>query len=137
MQTNNLTYNPNRHHRKSIRLPGYDYSQSGAYFITVCAQKRECFFGEIADGEMRLNDAGKMIQKWHNELPNKFPDIELNEYVIMPNHFHCIILNIGTISVGTDPFVCPDNLDEHRNDLNRIRKYIDDNPANWNNDNEN
>ena len=54
-----MTYNPNIHHRRSIRLKEYDYSQNGAYFVTICVQNRECLFGEIVDGEMVLNDAGK------------------------------------------------------------------------------
>jgi REP element-mobilizing transposase RayT len=55
-------YNPDIHHRHSIRLRGYDYSQEGAYFITFCTQKQECLFGDIKDGKMVLNDAGRMIQ---------------------------------------------------------------------------
>jgi len=97
-----MKYNPDIHHRRSIRLKGYDYSQAGAYFITICTQNRECFFGEITDGRIRLNDAGKMIEKWYFELMNKFPDIQCGEHVVMPNHFHCIIHN-----VGADLCVCP------------------------------
>jgi len=61
------------HHRRSIRLNGYDYSQCGAYFITICAQNRECLFGKIIGDKMQLNDAGRMMQKWWLELSNKFP----------------------------------------------------------------
>ena len=57
-----MKYNPEKQHRRSIRLKGYDYSQPGAYFITICTQGRECLFGEIVDGEMVLNDAGRMVQ---------------------------------------------------------------------------
>ena len=67
-------YNPNIYHRRSIRLKGYDYSQAGLYFITICVKKCECLFGHIADGEMILNDAGQMIEKWYYELKNKFSD---------------------------------------------------------------
>ena len=56
-----MKYNPDKHHRHSIRLKGYDYAQLGAYFITICTQNRACLFGEIVDGEMMLNDAGKMV----------------------------------------------------------------------------
>ncbi len=108
-------YNPEKHHRRSIRLKGYDYSQAGMYFITMCVQNRECLFGEVIDGEMILNDAGKMIEKWYRELPNKFSDIESGEYIVMPNHFHCIIINNGSnaaaVDVGADPRVCP-NVEE-------------------------
>ena len=84
-------YNPNFHHRKSIRLKGYDYSKAGLYFITICVQNREYLFGEIPI----LNDAGKMIEKWYFELENKYPEIRCHEMVVMPNHFHCIIEIMG------------------------------------------
>jgi REP element-mobilizing transposase RayT len=71
--------NPKIHHRRSIRLQGYDYSQTGSYFVTICVQNRECLFGNISDGKMILNDAGQMIEKWCVEFPNKFPDIELDK----------------------------------------------------------
>ena len=82
-----------RHNRRSIRLKGYDYSQQGLYFITICCQDRACLFGDISNGEMVLNDAGNMIEKWYRELENKFPDKICHEMVVMPNHFHCIIEN--------------------------------------------
>jgi putative transposase len=81
--------------RKSIRLDGYDYSQCGAYFITLVVQHRLNLFGEIHDGIMELNPAGMMIEKWWNEIPTKFTDIELDTMVIMPNHVHGIIVNVG------------------------------------------
>jgi REP element-mobilizing transposase RayT len=69
-----------------VRLKGYDYSQAGMYFITICVQNRECLFGEIINGQMILNDAGKMIEtEWLN-LKKRFDNIELHEYAIMPNH---------------------------------------------------
>ncbi|MES2775873.1 MAG: transposase [Bacteroidota bacterium] len=101
-------YNPRIHHRRSIRLKGYDYSSKGLYFITLCVKDRECLFGEIVNGEMLLNDAGHMIEKWYFELENKFPDIRCHEHIVMPNHFHCIIENMG-IPVGADLCVCPEN----------------------------
>jgi REP element-mobilizing transposase RayT len=106
-----MPYNPTIHHRRSIRLKGYDYSQSGLYFVTICVQNRECLFGKTADGEMVLDNAGKMIEKWCAELPNKFSDIMLDEFVIMPNHFHAIIINtgIGGGDVWADLRVCPDD----------------------------
>lgn len=103
-----MKYNPDKHHRRSIRLKGYDYSQAGLYFITMCVQNRECLFGKIENGEMILNDAGKMVEHWYYELENKFNDIKCHEMVVMPNHFHCIIENVGTV-VGTDLRVCPNN----------------------------
>lgn len=85
-----MKYNPQKHHRKSIRLKGYDYSQAGLYFITICTQNRACLFGEIIGGEMVLNDASEMIEHWYYELENKFDDVECHAMVIMPNHFHCM-----------------------------------------------
>ena len=103
-------YNPYIHHRKSIRLKGYDYSQAGLYFITICCQNRACLFGEIVGGEMALNDAGMMIEKWYYELENKFSDIKCREMVMMPNHFHCIVQKIETVeTVGADLRVCPND----------------------------
>ncbi|MEW6242246.1 MAG: transposase [Chloroflexota bacterium] len=105
-----MKYDPKIHHRRSIRLQGYDYSQSGAYFVTIVAQGRASLFGQIENGEMVLNDAGQMIVKWWNELPNKFPQITLGVFVVMPNHFHGIII-IGGI-VGGDLRVSPGVTDD-------------------------
>jgi putative transposase len=90
-----MKYNPKIHNRKSIRLKGYDYSQAGLYFVTICCQNRTHFYGRIENNIMQLNDAGKMIEKWYAELENKFPDIKCQQMVVMPNHFHCIIENVG------------------------------------------
>jgi REP element-mobilizing transposase RayT len=95
-----------RHHRKSIRLKGWDYSRPGAYFVTLCVQDRECLFGKIISGRMVLNAAGKMVEKWHLELANKFTTIKIDEYVVMPNHFHSIIIIVPPHTVGADPCVC-------------------------------
>jgi REP element-mobilizing transposase RayT len=87
-----MKYNPNIHHRRSIRLKRYDYSQPGAYFITICTHQRECLFGEIIDGQMQLNQFGKIVQyHWHN-LEKYHSHIQLDEFVVMPNHFHGIII---------------------------------------------
>ena len=83
-----MKYDPKIHHRQSIRLPGYDYSQSGLYFITICTQNRSYLFGKIDNGEMVLNDAGEMVKKTWVNLPQRFTTIRFKEYVIMPNHFH-------------------------------------------------
>ncbi len=96
-----MTYNPKIHNRQSIRLKGYDYSQSGLYFITICCQNNAHMFGRIINGEMILNDAGKMIEKWYYELQNKYPDKRCHEMVVMPNHFHCILENMDIDSSDT------------------------------------
>lgn len=80
------------HRRRSIRLKGYDYSQPGAYFITICAQDRACIFGEIVDGQMRLSPAGEIVrEEWYKTAAIR-PNVELDEFVVMPNHIHGIIL---------------------------------------------
>jgi hypothetical protein len=76
--------------RKSIRLPNYDYQQNSAYFVTICIQHKKCLLGEITQGEMLKNDVGLMIEKWWHELLNKY-SVDLDEYVIMPNHFRSFI----------------------------------------------
>ncbi|HXF47866.1 MAG TPA: transposase [Verrucomicrobiae bacterium] len=81
--------------RRSIRLRGYDYSREGGYFITICTGNRESLFGEIIDGQMRLNDLGLIVQKVWDELPEHYPSIELDKFVIMPNHIHGIIILVG------------------------------------------
>lgn len=78
--------------RKSIRLKGYDYSQPGAYFITMNTQGREKLFGKITDGIMHLNEAGKIAQQCWQEIPEHFPTVILDEYIIMPDHIHGIII---------------------------------------------
>ncbi|MBC7653064.1 MAG: hypothetical protein H7098_01160 [Oligoflexus sp.] len=120
-------YNPNIHHRRSIRLKGYDYAQAGLYFVTICCQDGACMFNVGVDlrvdpithtdpithpntktnpnpiippnpnhtPKIILNDAGQMVVKWYYELQNKFPDIKCHEMVVMPNHFHCIVENVG------------------------------------------
>ena len=90
-----MKFHPEIHHRRSIRLQGYDYSRAGAYFVTICVQGRECLFGEIADGIMVLNKAGEMVDQWWRKLPEKFPNARLDQYSIMPNHFHGIIWIVG------------------------------------------
>lgn len=80
--------------RKSIRLPDYDYTSSGYYFATVVVQNREMLFGDIVDGEMIVNNAGKIVEVVWKSLPERF-DIELDTFQIMPNHIHCIIAIVG------------------------------------------
>lgn len=85
-------YDPHKHHRRSIRLKGFDYAQVGAYFVTICTQRREAFFGEIVNGDMKVNDAGAMVERWWNELERKFPSYRPDAFVVMPNHLHAIVI---------------------------------------------
>jgi len=108
-----MKYNPDMHHRRSIRLKHYDYSQSSAYFVTICTQNKTCFFGDVVDGEMRLSDAGDMTLQVWNELPFYYPNVTLDEFVVMPNHVHGI-LNISNVGAQ---FIAPavDNMFVSRN----------------------
>jgi REP element-mobilizing transposase RayT len=85
-------YNSEIHLRRSIRLKNYDYNQPGAYFITICVQNRECLFGDIQDGTVQLNTFGQIVNQLWCQLPAHFPDVEIDAAVIMPNHFHGIIV---------------------------------------------
>ena len=87
-----MKYNPDIHHRKSIRLKEYDYSENGVYFVTICVQNRECRFGKIKESKMILNEAGEMVKKWWDKLEEKFPNIRLDAFIVMPNHVHGIFI---------------------------------------------
>jgi len=86
-----MRYDPARHHRRSIRLRGYDYTQAGAYFVTVCARNRECLFGTVVDGDMRLNGYGSTVNDWWQDVPRHFPHADIDAHIIMPNHLHAIV----------------------------------------------
>lgn len=98
-----MSYNPILHHRRSIRLKGYDYSQAGAYFITICCHNRKCLFGEIAVGAglatalMTINEFGQIAYNEWIKLTERFENFELDVFQIMPNHIHGIIVlnNVG------------------------------------------
>jgi len=91
------------HHRRSIRLPGYDYSAAGAYFITICTQGRECLFGQVVDGEMRLNALGEIVRAEWEKTATMRAEIEIREYVVMPNHFHAIVVIRWDVGRGDRP----------------------------------
>jgi REP element-mobilizing transposase RayT len=82
-------------HRRSLRLKGYDYSQAGMYFVTVCAYDRECVFGEIESGVMRMNKNGEIVASEWVRSAEVRPEIECGELVVMPNHFHGIVRIVG------------------------------------------
>jgi REP element-mobilizing transposase RayT len=99
-----VKYNPDKHHRRSVRLKGYDYTQAGAYFITICTQGRECLFGEVADDEMHLNEYGRIVRDVWFDLPNHVSNVVLDAFVVMPNHVHgiVVIVNGDVVGVGVD-----------------------------------
>jgi putative transposase len=105
--------------RCSIRLKDYDYSAAGAYFVTICAHNRLPLFGSIAENGMALNEMGLMVERWWLELKNKFRSIEIDDYVIMPNHFHGIVA-----IVGADLRVRPDSGADKAAGLPRIVQWF-------------
>jgi REP element-mobilizing transposase RayT len=99
-----MTYDPKIHHRRSIRLQGYDYSQNGAYFITLCAQDRKPIFGKIVNGEMQLNQFGIIARDEWLKTSAMRKNIEIDEFMIMPNHLHgIIVINNADIGRGAMP----------------------------------
>jgi putative transposase len=157
---------PERYRRRRLRLDQYDYSQPGAYFVTVCAHDRMCLFGKIEQAEMRLSAIGEIVAACWQEVPQHFA-VLLDEWVVMPNHLHAIVLmrddihdlrptaSLGLI-IGTFKSAATKRVKEAlrqgsplwqrsfyehvvRNDadLRRIRQYITDNPLRWAEDSEN
>ncbi|MDO4230182.1 MAG: hypothetical protein Q4C98_10230 [Capnocytophaga sp.] len=104
-------YNPEIHNRRSVRLKGYDYSGEGLYFITICCQNKEHFFGEITNGDIELSDIGRIANQCWKEIPNHFKNVVLHSFVIMPNHIHGIIeiINNDSDSVGEN-YYSPKNV---------------------------
>lgn len=99
----------NKYRIPSARLQTWDYSSNGAYFITICTQNRQHFFGNIHNGVMQLSDIGKFAEHFWVEIPNHFPFVELGNFVIMPNHVHGILI-ISDMSVETR-FIASENGD--------------------------
>jgi len=87
--------NQHNHHRHSLRLKDYNYSTPGMYFITICTRDKTCIFGDIVNGKMLLNEYGGIVHKYWFELENKFNNIELPAFVVLPNHIHGIIHSHG------------------------------------------
>ena len=113
-----MTFDPQIHKRRSIRLQGYDYSGSGLYFVTICTHTRACLFGQIVAGKMILNENGYWTEKCWLEIPLHFPNAILHEHIVMPNHIHGIIEltdnnnvnddddDVGVENFGNDIFGC-------------------------------
>src|SRR3979409_1921774 len=156
--------NDPRPRRRSLRLPGYDYSQAGAYFITACTQNRVMLFGEVIDDDVRLNEMGTIVQQTWDDRPPHYRGIDLDAFIVMPNHVHGIIIladeserrhaipeivrGFKTFSArrvneraGRRGVLWQRGYYEHfiRNEkaLDRIRAYIENNPAQWADDPEN
>ncbi len=141
-------YKSDRHHRKSIRLAGYDYSQAGLYFITICCEDRICRFGQVENGAMVLNQYGQIAYDEWMKTPEIRPNVKLHEFVVMPNHIHGIIqlLDIGRGELHSpndnelhlpndNKLHSPDNNELHSPDNNKLHSP-DDNKMHSPNDNE-
>lgn len=90
-----MVYDPEIHHRRSIRVQGFDYASRNAYFVTICVVKRHCVLSQIRDSKVVLSSFGKIVSACWNDLPNHYSHIELDEFVVMPNHVHGIIRIVG------------------------------------------
>jgi REP element-mobilizing transposase RayT len=170
-------HDPDAHHRRSIRLKGYDYSQAGAYFVTICTHERKHLFGDIVDGAVKLSEMGKIAgDEWFKTAELR-RNVELDAFVVMPNHVHGILVTFDVPGEGTatpcpyngfgrpkagslpvivgayksavsrriisalgpaDKMIWQRNYYEHvvrnEHELNRMREYIEYNPANWGQD---
>jgi|ERR1700722_7711031 len=87
-----MPFDPALHHRRSIRLRAYDYAEAGAYFVTVCVQGRKCLFGTVRDSTVALTPSGRIVVDTWNALPGRYPTVDLNAFVVMPNHMHGILV---------------------------------------------
>jgi len=90
-----MTYDPRIHHRRSIRLRGYDYAGGGAYFVTICTKGGNFLFGQIVEGEMKLSEEGSIVQRIWDTLPQRFGSLVLDAFQMMPNHLHAIFVLPG------------------------------------------
>ena len=111
-----MPYDPERHHRRSIRLRGFDYRTPGLHVVTICTQGKTHLFGDIRDSQMHPNPAGEMVQRTWDKIPTHYSTIDIDAFVVMPNHIHGIILLVPQESdlypgsdraVGATPCGCP------------------------------
>jgi REP element-mobilizing transposase RayT len=91
-----MRFDPEKHHRRSVRLPDYPY-QDGVYFVTICTHHRECIFGDVVNGTVKQSEWGEIVCECWKAIPDHFPLTELDAFVVMPNHLHGIILLRGDV----------------------------------------
>jgi putative transposase len=149
--------------RKQLRLQNFDYSQAGAYFVTICSFNKKCIFGDITGDQAHLNSLGSLVTETWKELTDIYPFVSLDSWVLMPNHFHGVIwLNDDNPGESLSSIITTfkavsarrartvlnrslylwqkgfyERIVRNQKDLFRIRQYIKDNPAQWSLDREN
>jgi len=153
-----MSYNPEIHHRRSIRLQGYDYTNAGIYFVTICCHQRQHLFGEIDNGKMKISAIGQIVSNLWQKIPQSFPNVELDGFILMPDHLHGIIIiseskeksslaniiqnfksissrTINRINKSYGISIWQRNYYERivmtEQELKKLREYIENNPANW------
>jgi len=119
-----MTYNQETHHRQSIRLPYFDYSQPGYYFITICTKNRECLLGNIINNKIKLSEIGKIVKQCWLDMPKHYPNVELDEFIVMPNHLHGIIIINDPINKYRRGGVTPPLPMENKIPLGKIVAYF-------------
>jgi len=107
-QSHHRRYDPDVHHRHTIRVKGYDYAQQGAYFITICTHEREPLFGSVQNDQVLLNEAGMMVRSTWEAMPQHYSGVTVAEFIVMPNHLHGIVV----LPVGAGPCAIGTNLTE-------------------------
>ncbi|MDR3252399.1 MAG: hypothetical protein LBT35_02380, partial [Tannerella sp.] len=111
-------FEPDIHHRRSVRFRDYDYAQEGFYFVTICVQNKQCLFGKIADGEMVLSAMGKVAKSEWLKTAELRQNVQLHNFVVMPNHFHAIVEIVGRGVLHTpNDNPTPNNNDAHNDNL--------------------
>ena len=98
-----MTLYKNKYRIESARCPNWDYTSNGYYFVTICTRDRQCFFGDIKAGKMELSDIGSIIAQEWQKTPKIRPNVQLDEWVVMPNHFHGIIIINNPVDTFNNP----------------------------------
>lgn len=112
--TKRMGYDPEKHHRRSIRLRHYDYRAPGSYFVTICTYQRLCLFGDVVNGKMRLNAFGEAVNDCWQAIPQHFSQVSGDAFVVMPNHVHGIVVISGGMVGEGRAMPCPDRDDRIR-----------------------
>jgi putative transposase len=105
-----MAYDEKQHHRRSIRLRDHNYAEPGAYFVTLCTEGHLCLFGEVEGDIVRLNPSGQIVEQAWRDLPNHYPYMELDVFVVMPNHVHMIVIlteRSSLVGAGFKPALTP------------------------------